>query len=233
MTVITRLRLDAAVYQPAPPRQPKQQGRPRKKGKRLPTLAQLQETAPTAWQSVTLPWYDHQPRQLSLVSGIAVWYHTGLPPVPIRWVLIHDPLAKPEFQALLSTDLCLSPQQILAFLIQRWQMEPTFRHVREHLGLETQRQWSAKAIARTTPVLLGLFSLVTVLADALLTRHDLTVHATAWYPKTLPTFSDALALVRLHLWTSFTFSMSLQEPTIVKIPRSLLDRFHELLCFTA
>ncbi len=87
-------------------------------------------------------------------------------------------------------------------------MEPTFRHVREHLGLETQRQWSDKAIARTTPILLGLFSVVTVLAHCLMSRHDLTVRTAAWYPKALPTFSDALALVRRTLWSHLTFQIS-------------------------
>src|SRR3954465_7534346 len=103
-------------------------------------------------------------------------------------------------QALLSTDLSLSPEQILAFFMRRWQMEPTFRHVREHLGVETQRQWSDKAIARTTPVLLGLFSLITVLAHSLSACHDFPTRSAAWYSKPLPTFSDALALVRSRLW---------------------------------
>jgi hypothetical protein len=116
--------------------------------------------------------------------------------------------------------------------MRRWQMEPTFRHVREHLGVETQRQWSDKAIARTTPVLLGLFSLVTLLANALLTRHDLTIRTAAWYPKPMPTFSDALALVRHTLWAYLTFQISQEQPDMVKVPRVLLDRFHDLLCYT-
>lgn len=99
-------------------------------------------------------------------------------------------------QALLSTDLSLCPEDSLACLMRRWQMEPTFHHVREQLGLEPQRQWSAKAIARTTPLRLGLFSLVTLYAHSLLTRHGLTLRTAAWYPKMLPTFGDALALVR-------------------------------------
>ncbi len=110
-------------------------------------------------------------------------------------------------------------------------MEPTFRHVREHLGVETQRQWSDKAIARTTPALLGLFSLVTILAHALLTRHDLSIRTAAWYPKPLPTFSDALALVRRSLWASLTFQLSQEEPDMVKVPRVLLERFNDLLAY--
>jgi hypothetical protein len=115
VTVITRLRLDAARYEPAPARQGKQNGRPRLKGKRLPTLAQLIQTAATPWQALSLVWYDHRAHQVYMASGTAVWYHTGLPPVPIGWVLIDDVTATPEAQALLCTDLTLSPQQILAF----------------------------------------------------------------------------------------------------------------------
>ena len=116
--------------------------------------------------------------------------------------------------------------------MRRWQMEPTLRHVREHLGVETQRQWSDKAIARTTPFLLGLFSLVTLLAHTLLTRHDLTIRTAAWYPKSLPTFSDAIALVRSRLWVHLTFQMSAGEPDMVKVPRLILDRFNDLLSYT-
>ena len=134
-------------------------------------------------------------------------------------------------QALLSTNLNLTPEQILAFFMRRWQMEPTFRHVREHLGVDTQRQWSDKAIARTTPALLGLFSLITVLAHSLLTRHDLTIRTAAWYPKPLPTFSDAFALVRRTLWAYLTFQLSQEQPDMVKVPRVLLERFNDLLAY--
>jgi hypothetical protein len=186
----------------------------------------------TAWQRLTLPWYDHHPRELDIATGTAFWFHFGLPGVSIRYVLIRDVAGKFSPQALLSTDLSLTPEQILAFFMYRWQMEPTFRHVREHLGVETQRQWSDKAIARTTPVLLGLFSLITLLAHELLTRHDLPLRTAAWYPKPLPTFSDALALVRHSLWAYLTFQISQDEHDMIKIPRVLLDRFHDLLCYT-
>lgn len=229
VTVITRLRLDAALYEPAPPYAGK--GRPRKKGKRLPTPQQLIEDPDTTWQRLTLPWYDHHPRELDMTTHTAVWYHTGLPAVPLRVVLIRDVAGKFHPQALLSTDLDLSPEHILAFFMRRWQMEPTFRHVREHLGVETQRQWSDNAIARTTPLLLGLFSLITLLANALLSRHDLSILTAAWYPKPLPTFSDALALVRSRLWAFFTFHTSPDQPDMIKVPRALLERFNDLLCY--
>ncbi len=229
VTVITRLRLDAALYEPAPPYAGK--GRPRKKGQRLPTPQQIIDNPDTLWTRLTLPWYDHQLRELDLATATAVWYHTGLPAVPIRFVLIRAVAGKFDPQALFSTDLSLSLEQTLAFFMRRWQIEPTFRLVREHLGVETQRQWSDKAIARTTPALLGLFSLITLLAHSLLARHDLTIRTAAWYPKTLPTFSDAIALVRSRLWVHLTFQMSVDEPDMVKVPRILLERFNDLLAY--
>jgi hypothetical protein len=230
VTVITRLRLDAALYDPPPPYAGR--GRPRKKGARRPTPQQRIDDPSTVWQRLTLPWYDHRPRALDIATGTAFWFHFGLPGVHIRYVLIRDVAGKFDPQALLSTDLTLSPEQILAFFMRRWQMEPTFRHVREHLGVETQRQWSDQAIARTTPVLLGLFSLITLWAHELLTRHDLSIRTAAWYPKPLPTFADALALVRRTLWAYLTFQMSQEQPDIVKVSRVLLDRFYDVLCYT-
>lgn len=231
ITVITRLRLDAALYEPAPPYQGK--GRPRKKGKGLPTPQQVLQDPHTHWTRLTLPWYSQSQRELDIATFTAVWFHYGLPAVPIRYVLIRDVAGKFEPQALLSTDPTLTTEQILACFLRRWQMEPTFQHVRTHLGVETQRQWSDKAIARTTPTLLGLFSFITLLAHTLITQQGAPVRTAAWYPKPLLTFSDALALVRHHLWAFLTFHLSADEPDMVKVPRPLLDRFNELLCYAA
>lgn len=231
VTVITRLRMDAALYEPAPPYQGK--GRPRKKGKRLPKPQQVLQDQHTRWTRLTLPWYGQSQRELDIATFTAVWFHYGLPAVPIRYVLIRDVAGKFEPQALLSTDPALKPEPILAFFLRRWQMEPTFQHVRTHLGVETQRQWSDKAIARTTPALLGLFSFITLLAHTLITQRSAPVRSAAWYPKPLLTFSDALALVRYHLWAFWTFHLSADEPDMVKVPRPLLDRFNDLLCYAA
>jgi len=160
--IVTRLRLDAALYKPAPKRKPGQKGRPRKKGRRLPTLKHILEDPATIWKRVTIQnWYGEGRRVVEIVSRTAIWYHSGMPALPIRWVLIRDPKGEFKTQALLCTDLNAQPKQILKWFIMRWQVEVTFQEVRAHLGVETQRQWSDWAIARTTPVLLGLFSLVT------------------------------------------------------------------------
>ena len=232
VTIITRLRLDAALYEPAPPHSG-QVGRPRKKGKRLPTLQAILDDKHTEWQSIQVNWYDGQTRLMAFTSQTAVWYHSGIPPVPIRWVLIRDPQGEYETIALLSTSLELAALQIVNWFVQRWQVEVTFEEVRAHLGVETQRQWSDKAIERTTPILLGLFSWITLAAHLLVERAQLSVRQAAWYVKERPTFSDALSAVRQQLWFPATiFSMSTLEPDIVKIPRSLFDRLVDTVCYS-
>lgn len=232
VTIITRLRLDAALYEPAPPRSGKV-GRPRKKGARLPTLQTILDDKQTKWQTVQVRWYDGQTQLMEITSQTAVWFHNGKPPVPIRWVLIRDPHGNHKTIALLSTSLEFDPLQIVNWFVQRWQVEVTFEEVRAHLGVESQRQWSDKAIERTTPTLLGLFSWITLAAHLLFERGQLSVRQAAWYVKERPTFSDALSAVRQQLWFPATiFSMSVTEPDMIKIPQSLFDRLVDTVCYS-
>jgi hypothetical protein len=233
-TVVTRLRLDAQLFAPAPPRLPQQKGRPRLVGQRLPTLEQRTTDLATAWTQLTVAqWYGRAERLVESSSQTAVWYHTGLPPVPIRWVLIRAPDGEFATQALLSTDLEASPAQILVWFVQRWQLEVTFHALRAHLGMETQRQWTPLAIARTTPALCGLFSLVTLLAHPIFSSAAPPLRQSAWYHKPLPTFADALALVRRRRWTSLLFPTSPQTVDRQQIPRAVLDQLCDLLCYAA
>jgi hypothetical protein len=233
VTMVTRLRLDAALYDPAPSRSPKQVGRPQVKGARQATLAQRVSALTTDWQQVEVGWYGGGRREVEIVSDTAVWYHGGLPPVPIRWVLIRDPKGRFEAQALLSTDVTASAEQIVEWFVLRWQLEVTFHESRTHLGVETQRQWSEQAIMRTTPSLLGLFSLVTLFAHEVLQGRQLPLRQAAWYEKMAPTFADTLAFVRHHLWPVALSSMSSTTPDMVKIPRVVFQHLTETLAFTA
>lgn len=233
VTMITRLRLDAALYDPAPPRTSKTKGAPRKKGSRQPTLAQRLADPATVWEELKVRWYGGVSRTVKIATGTAVWYHTGLPVVPIRWVLICDPEDKFDPQALLCTELDCSPQQIVEWFVLRWCLEVTFQEARAHLGVETQRQWSDLAVLRTTPALLGLFSLVTLFAHELLQGEELPARRAAWYTKAVPTFSDTLAFVRQHLWPQAFFYTSPENPDMVKTPRALLVRLADTLAFAA
>jgi hypothetical protein len=234
IAVVTRLRRDAALYAPAPARRPGQKGRPRKKGARLPTLAARIADPATVWTATTIAnWYGEGPRTVELASETAVWYHGGLPPVPLRWVLIRDPEGRFATQALLCTDMAADPAQVLAWFVLRWQLEVTFAEVRRHLGVATQRQWSDLAILRTTPALFGLFSLVTLWAHPRLGAAGDLVRQAAWSPKALPTFSDALALARRELWAQAAFCLSASDPDMQEIPRAFLDRLTDALCYAA
>lgn len=234
--VVTRLRLDASLFEPAPRRPPGRRGRPPLKGKALPKLSTRLTDPETAWTTVVVAqWYGAQQRTLLTATGTAVWYKAGTPPVPIRWVLVRDPTGAHDPSAFLCTDLDAIPEAILGWFVSRWRVETTFQEVRSHLGVETQRQWSDLAILRTTPALLGLFSLITVWATALVQDATSPVrpHRTAWYCKPEPSFSDAIAAVRRVLWSPPNFSMSRQLAETVAIPVNLLNRLVQTLCLAA
>jgi hypothetical protein len=234
LTCVTRLRLDAALYEPAPPRKPGTIGRPRTKGARLPTLADVLADAATCWARVVVPgWYGEGDRVVEVCSATAVWRHAGLPVVPIRWVLLRDPRGRFDPQALLCTDPARDPLRIVRWFIRRWRVEVTFREVRDHLGVETQRQWSDRAIARTTPCLLALFSLVTLLAARLDRRARSAVLTDAWYRKPRPTFADTLAAVRRRVWAEQGFLSSRRRPEATKLHPALRDGIAYALCHAA
>ena len=234
VTFISGLRLDAALFEPAPPRLPGQIGRPRLKGQRLPSPIELLGNPDVSWRRVSMPWKDGPARTLDITSDTAVWYRWGRPPVHIRWVLIRDPLGQMRTQALVCTDTEAEPLQIVQWFLLRWRVEVTFQEVRAHLGVETQRQWSDKAISRTTPLLLGLFSWVTLAAGLLRQDRPIALRSCAWYAKCEPTFIDAIALVRRHLWfASQTLSTSPSTADVAKVPLPLFTRLVESLAYAA
>jgi hypothetical protein len=215
--MIARFRMDAALYEPAPALKGRM-GRPRKKGQRLPTLEKVAEDKHTRWKHLTVQeWYGEKQRKIEITSGTAVWYHSGDHPLPIRWVIVRDPKKRFKTQALLCTDLTISAEQIVQWFPRRWQVEVTFHEVRTHLGVETQRQWADLSILRTTPALLSLFSLVTLLANVHARQDNLPVQRTAWYVKKLPTFSDALSIVQQTLVSQILFRTSSLHSEVQKV----------------
>src|SRR4051794_688174 len=236
LTVITRLRLDARLFDPPPPRRPGTMGRPRVSGARQPTLAERLADPETGWRRVTVAgWYGRTERRIELVSGTALWHHPGKR-VPVRWLLVRDVAGAFEPQGFLCTDPDADPLDVRRWFVRRWfvrrwSVEVTFAEVRRHLGVESQRQWSDLAIARTTPAPLGLFSLVTLWAGA--ARGGVRPRSAAWYPKPRPTFSDALAAVRYRFWTSATFATSGSRGEVAEIPRAVLEQLVQAACYPA
>ena len=238
VTVITRLRLDAALYEPAPPRRPGRNGRPGVKGKHLPKLRELPDSPDTCWAEALAAWHDGAARTVEFASQTALRRHSGKPPAPIRWALIRDPLGQFRPRALLSTGLAATRIRIVKWFVLRWQLEATFQEVRAHWGVETQRQWSDRAIARTTPVLMGLFSRITPASRLLQKQRPMIRRAAAWYAKPAPAFVDAIARVRRHLRLaseSFSESFSMPAPHLdsEKVPTAFYARLIDSLAYAA
>ena len=218
--MITRFRMDAALYEPAQPA-PGKMGRPRKKGQRLPTLEKVATDKHTRWKRLKVQdWYGEKKRDIQITSQTAVWFHNGQPPVPIRWVIVRDPKRIFKTQALLCTDVNISAEQIIQWFVRRWQVEVTFHEVRTHLGVETQRQWADLSILRITPALLSLFSVVTLLANLHARKQKLPIQQAAWYIKKLPAFSDALNIVKETLYSHRYFQTSQFYNEVRKAPRA-------------
>lgn len=180
-TLVSRLRLDARLYGFPEPPPPGKSGRKPQKGGRLPTLKSLLEDAEVLWLSTEVAWYEGTRKEVRLLSGVCLWHTPGQSPVQIRWILVVEPAGAIKPQAFFSTDTEMAPERIVEIFVLRWNVEVTIEETRRHMGIETQRQWSDLAIARTTPVLMGLFSLVCLMACRLLENGNLPVRHTAWY----------------------------------------------------
>ena len=228
--LVAPLEMDARLFEPPAPRRPGQAGRPALVGKRLARLCDRVDDPSTVWQPVRVRWYDQRYRRLQVITGTALWYRFGLKPLPVRWLVVRDPKGRSETRAYFSTELDDTPQAMIATAIARWPIEVTFEECRTHLGIETQRQWSDKAIECSTPLLLGLHSLVVLFAQALHPDGRLPVHSTAWYRKPQPTFSDVLATVRRALWGGFDFPTADDDQLLV-IPKALIQRLEFAVCY--
>ncbi len=232
VTMITRLRLDAALYEPAPVRAARQKGRPALEGQRLSTLSGQLAEAKLSWQRCRLSWDGGEARVLFWATGMAVWYHSGKPPVSLRRVLVRDPKGCFEPPALLSTDWTWEARQIVGGFVRRWTMATTFQEAKAHLGIEGQRQWNDLAVARATPRRLALFSLVALLVHRQ-PAWQASVRRAAWDQKALPTFSDALAQVRRCWWRQMAFCLSHDHTDKQKPPAAFFEHLGELLAYAA
>jgi hypothetical protein len=228
--LVSRLRLDARLFDfPVP--QPKSKRGPKpKKGARQVQLTQRLEDPQTNWKKLKLMLYGKQ-HLIEFVTGISLWHTPGQEPVVLRWVLVRCPQDSFEPAAFFCSDTHISARQIIVCFALRWNIEVTFEELRAFLGFETQRQWSDRALERTTPCLFGIFSLVTLMAKVLY-PNELPVRQTSWYIKEDATFSDALAAVRRHLWSHLNYERSSQNPDLFLIPQPALFSLVESACYS-
>jgi hypothetical protein len=221
--MVSRWRWEAALSQPPGPQPPGKRGPKPLKGARQRRWQDGADRTDTPWQDVAVVWYGGQRKPLWVFSHTALWDSRGLPPVAIRDVLVCAPEGKLRMEALFCTDVQATPAQILERVVMRWSVEVMFEEARAHLGVETPRPWSDHAIARTTPVLLALFSIVTLMALRLSQHGPIPLQATAWYHKAEPTVVDCLTLVQRHLWCARYVVNSAAEADCVQFPREVVE----------
>lgn len=231
VTLVSRLRLDAGLYDFPPQPQPGKRGPKPKKGKKQPTLADRVKDASTKWNLITVRWYDGVERKLEFFSGESLWCTRCQNPLPIKWVVVRDPKGKLRTEAFFSTNLESTEKQILTWFVLRWNVEVTFEELRAHLGFETQRQWSDKAIARTTPALFGIFSIIVLMANEMLKHDKLNIATCAWYKKKDATFSDIIAYVRKRIWQSRYSTNSTESDDCTYLQDNFLGALIELACY--
>lgn len=198
-TLVSRFHKDANLYAPPPARRPGQNGRPRLKGRKLASPERVVKRS--RLRKTTVEWTSGTTRRVGLVSGTGHWYKGGQGLVEVRWVFVHPLDGRHRDEYFYTTDVSLSPEQIVGYYTRRWSIETTFQEIREHLGFETTRQWAAKSVLRTGPWLLGLFSVVCLVFANHARTHKVHVAQEPWYRKTEPTFSDALVTVRERIWS--------------------------------
>ena len=223
ITRICRWRLDAALDHPPGPQPPGQRGPKPKEGPRQRRLAEWANRKDTPWQEVEVDWYGGRRKVMRVFSRTGLWHRRGQDPVAIRYILARDHEGEQSDAAYFCTEERFLPEEILKYVVQRWSVEVTFEEARAQLGLETQRQWSDLAIARTTPMLLGLFSIVTLLAVQWHRSGLLVAERTAWSEKDSPTFSDCMRLVRQQIWRSRIMGPSTETADVIQLPQPLLE----------
>lgn len=231
VSLVSRLRMDAALYDFPPQNQPVKRGPKPKKGARQRSLKARIDDPSTIWTAIEVIWYGGLVRTMEVISGVCLWYTPGLNPVPIKWVVVRDPEGKIRTEAFFSANTDASEKQIINWFILRWNIEVTFEELRAHLGVETQRQWSDKAISRATPCLFALFSIIVLMAIEILKGKAMPALTSAWYSKREATFSDVIALVRKHIWSAKYFVNSSKNEEFTNLNDDFFKSIIETLCY--
>lgn len=214
LTLVSPFYADANLFEPPPPYSG--HGRPRVKGAKLPTPAQVVAGARRTRRTVA--WYGGGQREVTTVSGTGQWYKAGHGLVAVRWVFIHDRTGTHRDSYFLTTDVTRSVPEVIATYTGRWNLETTFQEMRSYLGLETTRGWKQRTVLRAAPSLFGLHTLVVCLYSQLPRRYA-RLRAVRWAGKEDVTFSDAITAVRRWLWCEWVFAIPGQLGAFQKLTR--------------
>lgn len=217
--LVSKFHPKANLYQP-PPRGvgKKPNGRPRKKGAKLPSPQAVVLNA--SGRPYNVAWYGGGRRDVEVVSGCGHWYKGGAGLVEVRWVYVQDRTGTHRDEYFYTTDIGLMPPEIIEAYAARWNIETTFAEMRSYLGLETTRGRCARTVLRAEPCLFGLYSVVASLYEQLPAEAQAEV-GVEWEGKASVTFSDAITAVRRWLWTKWAFEKAGHEDLFTKLPEPL------------
>lgn len=218
LTLVSRFYPDANLYAPPPVVRGKRNGRPRKKGRKLPAPEKVVERSSRS--RLTVAWYGGGQRRIEVVSGTGHWYKNGEGLVPVRWVFVHDCTGTHRDEYFFTTDLEMTPRMIVETFTGRWSIETTFQEMRAYLGLETTRGRTENTVLRTAPCLFGLFSVIALLYAQLPARRT-DGAALLWPGKIDRTFSDAITAVRRWLWCEWAFATPGHHEAFSKLSRPI------------
>jgi len=218
LTLVSKFYPDANLYD-APPRRTKKVGRPRKRGRKLPSPQEVVSKT-KKFRRLTVSWYGGGRRRVEVAHGTGYWFKGGVGLVPVLWVYVRDLTGTHRDEYFFTTDVRLSLKRVIELYTARWSIETTFQEMRSYLGLETTRGRTENTVLRTAPCLFGLYSVV-ALCYAVLPGRGLHIATISWSGKTTITFSDAMATVRRWIWLHWVFE-NLQEGHVLKnLPRHL------------
>jgi len=205
IALVSRLKMSAGIYALPGELPPGKRGRKLKKGIGLISFKEMLKMEDLPWKEVEIAGYDGKRKKVQYLTNTSMWGADGFCPIAIRWVLVRDPTGEMDPLPLMSTEVNLSAIKMMELYVDRWGLEVTFQEAREHLGVETQKQWSDKAIARTTPILMALYTMVCLIGNRLNEEAPLVPEKTAWWDKKGVTFSDLLKAVRVTIWRDNLF----------------------------
>jgi DDE superfamily endonuclease len=215
--LVSKFYPDANLYKPPPVvRGKRPNGRPRKKGAKLPTPQEVVAGAERVRLNVA--WYGGGRRDVETVSGRGHWYKGGEGLVQVLWVFVHDLGGTHRDEYFFTTDVTLSAREVVEAYAARWNEETTFQEMRSYLGLETTRGWKQRTVLRAAPCLFGLYAVVVCLYSQLPRRYA-RARAVDWPGKQDVTFSDAITAVRRWLWLEWVFAIPGYKPAFAKLSR--------------
>jgi hypothetical protein len=219
LTYLSPFYADANLYEPPPPVAPgkKGPGRPRQKGKKLPSP---QDVVPLVKQRQCLrvAWYGGGRREVEVVTGTGHWYQAGTGLVAVLWVWVRDGTGTHRDEYFFTTDVRWTATQVIETYTGRWNLETTFQEMRAALGLETTRGWREPTVLRVAPCLFGLYTVVAALYVQLPARRR-RAGVISWFGKKDVTFSDTLGAVRRWLWVEWVFAIPGHSKAFAKLSR--------------